>query len=314
MEHYTVTRPPPKRSPHTCPRAATRSHFEDFMREIGVSTQVHPLCCVPRQVSPHRHSERTLVASPSETISLSKASSMGRNGIMRVTKPTGTLEQPSRDRTMSSGTMVSMRSTISTLSIACGHKNGNSRSHIKTAPLSEVDIENQHLLPVHAPLRSAQASLRSVLGVQRKERPALTSFEALNQHTTSDHSNGNLLSPAHTTKILRPTASSSSQIIRHASSSDSLSTASSSEAPVTPRTHSPLLDESRPTLADLEQASRFRVNAVCITCRRKGSNFPSCASCGEMWCSRECRLKWNSGRRHSCSRTTGMIGGSTSYL
>lgn len=28
---------------------ATRSHFEDFMREIGVDAQLTHLCCVPRQ-------------------------------------------------------------------------------------------------------------------------------------------------------------------------------------------------------------------------------------------------------------------------
>jgi len=279
-----------------------------------VSSQMHPLCCVPRQVSPRRDrdSERTLVASSSETISTFKNAGTDSDATTTIAR---TDERPPRARTMSSGTMISIQSTISSLSIACGHKNAISCAHLKSAPLSEVDIENQYLPPLHAPLRSAQSSLRSALGVHRQERSSVVPPRTLRRHTTSDDSSHRLASPPHTTRPVAPVASSSSsRIIRRSSSSDSLSTASSSEAPATPRTHSPLLDDSHHTLADLEQASRFRVNTVCVTCRKKGSNFPSCASCGEMWCSRECRLKGNGGRRHSCSRRTGMIGASTSHL
>ncbi|EMD39960.1 hypothetical protein CERSUDRAFT_122092 [Gelatoporia subvermispora B] len=285
MDRYAATRPPTK-------------HI------TGLSGRL--LSVRPRR---DRNPERTLVASPSDTISIFKDSSKtGASG----SRHTDTSERPSRARTMSSGTLMSFQSTISTFSMASGHKDGCC-THLKTPPLSEVDLEVQHMPPVHAPLRSAQTSLRLVVGVQKKERPPLTPSAAQARHMVSDHPTNSVLSPGHTTRNPPRALPIASRIIRRSSSPDSLSTASSSEAPATPRTHSPLLDESRPTstLEDLEQASRFRVNAVCVTCRKKGSNFPSCSSCGEMWCSRECRLKSNGGRGHLCSRRTGA---STSHI
>ncbi|KAI0712180.1 hypothetical protein C8Q76DRAFT_797058 [Earliella scabrosa] len=57
-----------------------------------------------------------------------------------------------------------------------------------------------------------------------------------------------------------------------------------------------------PVLEKLERASMFRVQTACATCGKRGSNFPCCPKCGEMWCSRECRLKKAVGKRHVCAR------------
>ncbi|EPT05229.1 hypothetical protein FOMPIDRAFT_1111553 [Fomitopsis schrenkii] len=88
--------------------------------------------------------------------------------------------------------------------------------------------------------------------------------------------------------------------LRRTNSTASLSTASSSEAPTTPRNQSPLLGHDQPTLVDLEQHSHFRSLSVCVACKRSGANFPSCPRCGETWCSRGCRLKGSNGARHHC--------------
>lgn len=57
-----------------------------------------------------------------------------------------------------------------------------------------------------------------------------------------------------------------------------------------------------PILAILEKSSRFCTRKVyCATCHKSGTSYPSCARCGEMWCSRNCRLV--NGQRHVCSRT-----------
>ncbi|KAF9568785.1 hypothetical protein CPC08DRAFT_354872 [Agrocybe pediades] len=59
--------------------------------------------------------------------------------------------------------------------------------------------------------------------------------------------------------------------------------------------------ELHPILAKLERKSKFCGNvAQCSTCRKKGADFPRCAKCGDMWCSRACRLV--DGKRHVCTK------------
>lgn len=90
----------------------------------------------------------------------------------------------------------------------------------------------------------------------------------------------------------------------------SLDTVSSSEGPETPRGHySPLPSPSHTrspsdSLSYLEHTSRLRVPGVCVTCKRQGANFPSCSLCGDMWCSRECRVQATRGHKHTCARRT----------
>ena len=91
------------------------------------------------------------------------------------------------------------------------------------------------------------------------------------------------------------------------SESEYVSTAPSSAGPATPvhsATTSPVIPHKalRPILEALEDASKFRVRTACAACARVGSNFPCCPRCGEMWCSRECRLQSTGGKRHVCSR------------
>ena len=57
-----------------------------------------------------------------------------------------------------------------------------------------------------------------------------------------------------------------------------------------------------PVLEDLERSSMFRVQTACATCGKRGSNFPTCPKCGEMWCSRACRLQKGDGKRHICAK------------
>ena len=75
-------------------------------------------------------------------------------------------------------------------------------------------------------------------------------------------------------------------------------TSSSSSIMVTHDTPTDL----HPILAKLEKKSRFCTQTVlCTTCRKPGRDFPRCGKCGEMWCSRSCRLV--GGKRHICPTT-----------
>jgi len=58
--------------------------------------------------------------------------------------------------------------------------------------------------------------------------------------------------------------------------------------------------EMNPILSQLERGSKFCSIAVgCATCGKPGSDYPRCGNCGEMWCSRPCRLR--RGKKHVCA-------------
>ncbi|EPT05228.1 hypothetical protein FOMPIDRAFT_1057522 [Fomitopsis schrenkii] len=91
--------------------------------------------------------------------------------------------------------------------------------------------------------------------------------------------------------------------------SDYFPTAPSSAGPATPARefspspihgHKPL--PLHPVLELLEDQSKFCVRTACAHCRKVGNNFPCCPRCGEMWCSRDCRMQSNGGKRHTCKK------------
>ncbi|KAH9841556.1 uncharacterized protein C8Q71DRAFT_337743 [Rhodofomes roseus] len=91
--------------------------------------------------------------------------------------------------------------------------------------------------------------------------------------------------------------------------SDYFPTAPSSAGPVTPAREfspSPTFRQKplplHPVLESLEDQSRFCVKTACANCHTVGNNFPCCPRCGEMWCSRDCRLQSNGGKRHICRK------------
>ncbi|KAJ3731091.1 hypothetical protein DFJ43DRAFT_449231 [Lentinula guzmanii] len=57
--------------------------------------------------------------------------------------------------------------------------------------------------------------------------------------------------------------------------------------------------EMNPILSDLERKSKLCSSVIgCATCGKPGSDYPRCGKCGEMWCSRPCRLR--DGKKHLC--------------
>lgn len=288
-----VRRPTTKRAYHTWHSKATeqpRSHFEDFLLEIGASSQAQHLCCMPRQVG----TDRPL------------------RGHRRMTTSVETRRQSSdnaRDLSPNKGSRVPMRGrrrepiVISTASYA-GHRTphplmlhalevGGATSLFKVEASSAVNFQTYDAVDSYFSVDISHSSLRSLLGPDAHDEQQLP----LPRRDVYDDVRAE---SADLVATERDHSASPSRSIRRSSSRDSFSTAPSSEAPATPKSHSPLLPEIRPSLADLEHASRFRVQAQCVTCRKPGSNFPSCSRCGETWCSRECRLKGSGGSRHVC--------------
>ena len=92
------------------------------------------------------------------------------------------------------------------------------------------------------------------------------------------------------------------------SGSEYFPTAPSSAGPTTPTHTAATLpfarkSELHPVLESLERTSMFSVQTACATCGKHGSNFPCCPKCGEMWCSRVCRLQKGNGKRHICAKS-----------
>ncbi|KAI0761956.1 hypothetical protein BD413DRAFT_485015 [Trametes elegans] len=283
-----MPRPTAKRASRTWPGDATvRSHFEDFLHEIGADVEETLLCCKGTSPHPHGHHGHTRKgstaskarSSPSRAHDKARASTGGTSHYSTVKGSAS-----SRGRTMS----------IPSMSVPP-----------KSPALSSIDLENHDATATHHYLSSARdALLVFVGGTPVDERPSRSPTRTFfRDRAPASHSPDSRTSPSSQGSRTRPSARSPSRT----PSIDSLDTASSSEAPATPRTHSPSpAHELAPTLEDLERTSRFRVESVCVRCRRAGSNFPSCAKCGERWCSRECRLQGQLGaaqaqaQAHAC--------------
>ncbi|RPD62412.1 hypothetical protein L226DRAFT_532580 [Lentinus tigrinus ALCF2SS1-7] len=310
----SLRRPAVKRANYTWPGdASSRTHFEDFLKELGSTDEIAHLCCIPRSNGipcAHAHMRRRSASNVgSKARSSSRAASKARaSPIEEEVSPkalTESLRPQIRGRTMSSPKVS-------------GQLTSGLPVSLKSPALSSIDIENHDASATYNYLASARDSLLSFMsGLPIEERPSRAPTRTFRDHSTSTSpgasSNSRAPSKASTSPASRPRTISRVSQQRSptrfstrgrspspTSSIDSLDTASSSEAPATPRTHSILAHElpASSSLEELERTSRFRVPCVCMTCKRAGSNFPSCAKCGDMWCSRECRV--GTAGTHAC--------------
>ncbi|KAI0822269.1 hypothetical protein BC628DRAFT_1421950 [Trametes gibbosa] len=287
-----MPRPTVKRAALTWPGDTTRrSHFEDFLREIGADPESTHLCCKGTSPHPHAHPQAHAHGHRGSTTSLaSKARSTSKVLDKAHTSPEG------EGRRSVNGAHTRPASTRAR-TISTPRLYGTMTPALPIAPkspaISHIDLENHDAAPSYNCLYSARDALLTVVGSttvdERPSRSPIRTFfhdrvpasRSPDSETSSSPLTADAL--AHHTRTRRRSASRTPSI-------DSLDTASSSEAPATPRTHSVLAHEL-PSLDDLERASRFRVESTCVNCHRAGSNFPSCAKCGERWCSRGCRLQ-----------------------
>ncbi|EIW59476.1 uncharacterized protein TRAVEDRAFT_46782 [Trametes versicolor FP-101664 SS1] len=296
-----MPRPTVKRAALTWPGDSTRrSHFEDFLREIGADPDSTHLCCKGTSPHPHGHvhthkgSTTSLGSkarlSPSRTGDKARASPEGASGHHHHHSQTQGRTAMARGRTMSTPRVAAPMSPA--IPIAP-----------KSPALSYIDLETHDATPSFNYLSSARDALLTVVGStpvdERPSRSPTRSFfrdrAPVSRSPDSDSSPPPFPSASERSRSYTRNRSAS-----RTPSIDSLDTASSSEAPATPRMHNNVLAHELPSLDDLERASRFRVQSTCTHCHRAGSNFPSCAKCGERWCSRECRRASTSVHAHAC--------------
>jgi len=204
--------------------------------------------------------------------------------------------------------------TISTFSVASSKSLKLRLDFPKSPPahLTALSVGPESAKGSFSPTTSACASLRSFaqcsssreravsLFARPKSRPLPIRTRDLLARTDSSMSgsprsidSSSLSIPS----ISRTTSSFSDQ--------DDLSTAPTSArvsrepSPHNQRTK-PMTMKLHPVLAACERSSKFSTRVVCATCSKPGRDYPKCGKCGEMWCSRACRLK-DGAKRHVCA-------------
>jgi len=164
------------------------------------------------------------------------------------------------------------------------------------APSSPTASASASLRSLAAPYSSREQTLLDGLQHRKCSRPVTTIDTALTPQSSPE------------TSPISPSSSlstKSSSFIR--STSRTSSTSSVSDVPSVAPVPSKALKANgqctqlHPVLAACERRSKMSTRTVCATCMKAGYDYPKCAKCGEMWCSRVCRLR-DGGKRHVCSK------------
>lgn len=227
--------------------------------------------------------------------------------------PTPSLSQPQprRHRT-SSTTSQAMSATSHSRNRVYSLSSLGAGSVPKAEAVQPVTVGSEETIGSFTPTSCPRQHLQSVLGTSFRPGQLKSVARRLKLTTSSlpPYKLSNGLDDV-STVFSSPPYSPLPSICRTPSSeanSEYLSTAPSSAGPLTPvhsTSTSPTLREHSlqplEILEVLEARSKFRVRTSCATCQRPGSNFPCCPRCGDMWCSRDCRLKSGNGKRHICS-------------
>ncbi|KAI0086504.1 hypothetical protein BDY19DRAFT_995794 [Irpex rosettiformis] len=295
-----------------------RSHFEDFMIEIGEDPKQAHLCCMPRQAQRYERTRANSMPTMMVQHSFMQAPSASdmKQEVSRPSPPKG---RPVRRQ--------SAPAALATLASFSHKQRGPIPPKLIFANDSspKVRLPSKGTATVSIDVRSRTPScLYSIASVSQRLRAAMQVFDNSDRSplpsgqvpepdedqgrwtplpTSPALVPGNLMHMASSissrTNTSNDNAISTSTMfpsvhtVSRAPSFASLNTASvsSSEGPATPHSTSSSFDSPvSPTLSYLEHTSRIRVPCVCVTCKRTGANFPSCPSCGDTWCSRECRL------------------------
>lgn len=172
-----------------------------------------------------------------------------------------------------------------------------------------VATDEQEMLGSFAPTSRARSRLRSLLSTELcagpKPRPSLFVHTGPGSSWLSSATFSNTVSPFTLSRPHSPVVPSISRTPSPYFDNEAISSPTSSAGPSTPARSlagSPVgtTRSLHSVLETLEDASKFCVRTCCSTCRNSGSNFPCCPKCGDMWCSRDCRLHGNNGKRHQC--------------
>jgi len=177
--------------------------------------------------------------------------------------------------------------TLSLLSISSGASVQSLHEITKGETLSH-NSETHEAWGSFIPLRSATTSLREFISVS----PVYSNRSFPEWRRTSSH---DIETPYTKPSSPKPKVPYITRTLSHSPVCPP-SPISLSSFMISPHVRSDL----HPILAQVEGKSRFCTQKVyCSTCRKAGTDFPRCGKCGEIWCSRACRLV--GGKRHLCN-------------
>ncbi|KAF9077652.1 hypothetical protein BDP27DRAFT_483019 [Rhodocollybia butyracea] len=169
---------------------------------------------------------------------------------------------------------------------------------ISTPPSLETEVAMGSFTPIHSAFPRLTNLITSCYpgstpsGYSRRRLRSM--FEWPDAHSESGGSDTSSV-PASPTSSLRSSFAPIPGISRTSSLDSNSYSCSLSDEPFH-RKHS----EMNPILSELERRSKLCNTIVgCATCGKLGSDYPRCGNCGEMWCSRSCRLR--DGKKHICA-------------
>ncbi|KAJ4491351.1 hypothetical protein C8J55DRAFT_503979 [Lentinula edodes] len=146
---------------------------------------------------------------------------------------------------------------------------------------------------------STQGSIFMRVSHSRRRQNSIFEWPEIHSESGSSETSSIPPSPA---SLSRSSRYPSVPRITRTSSYDTYSSVSSSPS-ISDETFLPArlkTTEMNPILSELERRSKLCTSVVgCATCGKYGSDYPRCGKCGEMWCSRPCRLR--GGRKHLCT-------------
>jgi len=142
---------------------------------------------------------------------------------------------------------------------------------------------------------SPRGKMRSIWDMGYGEQSSEPTSPSSSSTPISIHSHDTVPSISRTASSFYP-----SYNVSNSSSSSALSDLSSHPLPSPYASRKNSFNATKPTALEcLEKKSKFCTKNTCSTCKQTGLDFPRCGRCGEMWCSRECRLR-NGAKKHVC--------------
>ncbi|KDR82783.1 hypothetical protein GALMADRAFT_238308 [Galerina marginata CBS 339.88] len=202
-----------------------------------------------------------------------------------------TINRPVRPRTRTRTSSLLSISSAASLGSIFEISKANSTSGVSQRP------ETHEAYGSFIPLRSAKSTLKDVASLY----PSFTTVRPKRRRRVTFAFDNAQASPfSYENDSHKPPSPEIPYIIRSSLDSSYPPSPTSSSSSIHTTHHIP--SDLHPILASLERNSRLCTQVIeCSTCGKTGSDFPRCAKCGVMWCSRPCRLV--GGKRHVCSTT-----------
>ncbi|KZT19453.1 hypothetical protein NEOLEDRAFT_966162 [Neolentinus lepideus HHB14362 ss-1] len=170
----------------------------------------------------------------------------------------------------------------------------------KSTVASAVTSEEFAPLGAFVPARSASSSLRCMTSLSPpvSEHRGRLPFKWFKPKASSS------LERSSSPTSLVPSFSRTSSPDSVLTAATSVASVSSGSGPIHLKVPEKQQKRRDSVLQVVEDTSPLNISCACAACGKEGANFPRCPRCLETWCSRDCRMKSSSSKKHTCRRAT----------